>query len=203
MRGIEPENQPIEKPPPSAGPFEEEPIHRRRQPRDTEPLAECCLAAHGLSVDPHYSALVRRAVSPGPDMQLAAVRREDGGNSPRHIARAASGLGPTIDLGQIGATQAATWREKGKGFQEIGLASAVRTREYYRLGSEAKPRLSIIAEVRQYEPRHADALRRGTGAAAGFLCLGEHEPVYGVKNAFLLGFGVGCRRAHTRIGIRT
>src|SRR5271165_1707635 len=100
MRGIKPEHQPIEKPPASAGPFEEEPIHRRRQPRDAEPLAECRLAAHGFAVDPHNPALTHRAISPGPDAQGAAARSDDRGNGPTRIAVVASRLGSTIDLSQ-------------------------------------------------------------------------------------------------------
>ena len=63
MRRIEPEHQPIEKPAPAAGPVDEQPIHRRRQPDDAEPLAECRLAARRLAVDPDDAALAVAAGS--------------------------------------------------------------------------------------------------------------------------------------------
>src|SRR6516165_4361767 len=191
MRGIKPEYQPIEKLPPSAGPVEEDPIHRRRQPHYAEPLAECRLAAYWLAVDPYDSALNRRAISPSPDAQYAASRREGLSDGPAQIGGAAAGPGSTVDLGHFGAAQPTTRCQKGQRLQEIGLAGAVRPGKHHRLGAEGKPRLAIITKACQYEPRHADALRRGTSAAAGFLCLGQHSPVHGVKKALLPAFGPG------------
>src|SRR5947207_7614361 len=49
MRRIEPQHQAVEKAPPAARAFDEEPVHLRRQPQDAEPLAERRLAARRLA----------------------------------------------------------------------------------------------------------------------------------------------------------
>src|SRR5215469_4692866 len=113
MRWIEAEHQAIEKPPPAARTVEKEPVHRRRQPYQAQPLAERRLAANRLSVDAHDTALACRAISPGPDPQRAAARCDDCGDRPPRIRRLASGLGSPIDLGQFGTAQPAARREKG------------------------------------------------------------------------------------------
>ena len=50
--------------------------------------------------------------------------------------------------------------------------------------AEVEPSLAIVAEIGQHQPRHADASCRGTGIAAGSLCLGKHRLYMGTRGAF-------------------
>src|SRR5713101_7859835 len=181
MLRVEPEHQPIEKPPPAARTVEEEPIHWRRQPDDPKPLAERHLAARRFSVDAHDPPLTRCRVTAGADPHRAVPRGDDRSDGPTRIWRFAVSFGAAIDLGQLGAAQPAAWCKKRQRFQQIGLAGAVRPGEHHGLGAEGEPRLAIIAKIGQYEPRHTDALTLGTGTAAGFLCLSQHRNYIGSR----------------------
>ena len=86
---------------------------------------------------------------------------------------------PAVDLGQLGSTQAAARSKERQGFQQIGLPGAVRTGQHDRPSAEREPDLAIVAEIRQYKTRYANAAYLGIGNAAGFLCLGKHADYMG------------------------
>ena len=69
--------------------------------------------------------------------------------------------------------------------QQVGLARAVRAGQDHRLGADSEPRLAIGAEIGQHEPRHADALRRGTGIAAASCASVSTWGLYGVGSGSL------------------
>src|SRR5208283_3179404 len=82
MGRVEPEHESIEKPPAAAWAFEKKPVHRRCQPYDAQPFAECGLAACRLAVDAHDPPLARRPVSPGANAQGAAAGCDEGSDRP-------------------------------------------------------------------------------------------------------------------------
>ena len=102
---------------------------------------------------------------------------------PRRRQRALA-LDPPVDFAELHAAQAAPRREKGHRLEQIGLAGSVDAGQHDRLGAEGEPGFTIVAKIGQYEPRHADASRRGTGIAAGSLCLGKHGVYMGTGGAF-------------------
>jgi hypothetical protein len=67
MRRIEPEHEPVEKPPPAARAFDEQPVHLRRQPQHAQAFAERRLAAGRLAVDADDAALATLRLAPGAD----------------------------------------------------------------------------------------------------------------------------------------
>ena len=224
MSRIEAEHEPVEEPSPSARTFEKEAVHRRRQPHHAQPLAEGDLAARRFAVDAYDPPIAQAAIPPGADAQGAVSRRDGCGNRPAAgRSRTAVASRPAIDLAQLGATQPAPRGEERHRLQQVGLARAIGAGQDQRLGDEGKPGLAIVAEIGQHEPRHADATYRGTGIAAGFLCLGKHTNIWDRKRLFArTSTGCGssepslCRGAlrtaalrmssgsdQTRIGIRT
>ena len=181
MRRVETEHEPIEKTPPPARTLDKQPVHRRGQPQDAESLAERRLAAHRLAVDSHDPPLPRCRVVPSADAQAAAAGRDDRSDGPAAGRAILPWPRLTIDFGQLGPAQSAAGREKRHSLQEVGLAGTVGSGQHHRRSADGKPRLAIIAEISQHEPRHTDAIYRGTGIVPGLLCLGKHRRYMGSK----------------------
>ena len=185
MRRVEPEHEPVEKSPAAARSLEKQAVHLRGQPQHAQPLGKLRLAARRLAVDPHDPALAAIAPSRPVPMRsgprrvatIAATAQPRAGGVPSRST-------PPIDFAELGAAQTAPRREKGHCLQQIGLAGSVGAGQHDRLGAEVEPGLAIVAEIGQHEPRHADASRRGTGIAAGSLCLGKHGVYMGTSGAF-------------------
>ncbi len=162
MRRIESEHEAIEKPPPAAGPFEEEAIHRRRQPDDPEARTELGLAARRLAVDTHDPPFAFHPVPAGADLQRAAPgrdRRGDGPAADRPGRRRCLPFGPAaIDVAEPGAAQPAPRRQKGQGLEQIGLAGAVRAGHHHRFVADGRAWLRGNCgnrSGRAASPRHA------------------------------------------------
>src|SRR5712691_8648474 len=130
MGRIEAEHEPIEEPPAAARALEKEAIHRRGQPHYAEPLAQHRLASRRLAVDAHDPSLARRPtgrppghlvpgvktlVATGSDVQGAAARRDDRGDSPAPARASGVSPLPAIDFGQFRPAQPAARRKEGYG----------------------------------------------------------------------------------------
>ena len=177
MRRIEPEHEPVEQPPTSGRPLNEQPIHLRRQPQDTEPLAECRLALRRLAVDAHRPPLALRPDAAGTDCDGPAPGGDGRGDGPARGARLAA-VAP-VDIAEPGIAQAAAGRQKGHRLQKIGFSGAVWSGQYDWAGIEIEPGRAVIAKIGEDEPGHADApaarrQMRPAGAPAVFLHRAKH-----------------------------
>ena len=154
MGRVEAEHQTVEEPAAPARPFDEQPVHLRRQPRQGDMLGQGDLAPDGMAVDPDQTPLGRAFGR----RRRGRCRYRPGRTGFRRGRRPPSrrpGLPPPsaadpLHVGQLGAAQAAAGRQEADGFQQVGLAGAVRA------GQHDGPRVGVRA-----------ARPRSSGTASG------------------------------------
>ncbi len=172
MGRIEPQHQPVEKPPPPGGTLDKQAIHLRRQPQHAEPLAERRLAAGRLAIDADHAAFAAGSIPAGADADSAAARLDGRRDSPAPSAGLGRATGQArglkahvapIDLAEPGMAQAAPRRQKRHRFQQVGLAGAVRPGHHHRPRVEIEPGRAVIAKIGQHQPGHADTPANAPG----------------------------------------
>ena len=155
MGGVEAEHQPVEEPAAPAGPFDEQPVHLRGQPRQ------------GDSARQGRSGPGRDGRRCGPDAAPTGLRLSRRGRCRSRPGRTGFRPGgdrpaalPAPPAGRRRRHRPA-WRGAGRGratgsdgFQQVGLAGAVRSGQHDGPRVGVQPRALVAAEPRQCETRH-------------------------------------------------
>ena len=175
MGRVEAEHQTVEKPAAPPGTFDEQPVHLRGQPRQGDVLGKGDLAPDGMAVDPDKPPL-RCAfgchIAAGADIDRAEWGFNAGGDRPADsLARLGRAADP-LDIGQLGAAQATAGRQEADGFQQVGLAGTVRSRQHDGTRVGVQPRALVAAETRQRETRHRQLRSRTLIRPDSFFCPG-------------------------------
>ncbi len=148
MRGIDRQHQPVEKTAPVAGRTAKEAVLIRRQPEHRQMVEEASGRGHRFAVDPALALCLARRQC-GRQQQRPARDHEIGehGIAARPVAAGDHRPGR--------ATQPSPRREQGNGFEDIGLAGAVRPtqRDERRIRRDVERR--IRAEIAEPQPGDA------------------------------------------------
>src|SRR5437868_5406462 len=111
MLRIEPQHEAVEKAPPAARAFDEEPVHLRRQPQDAQPFAERRLAACRLAIDADNAAFATIGLAPGADADIPPAGHNCRRDGPAQMVTLGGPIA-TVDLAQPGIPQAAARGQK-------------------------------------------------------------------------------------------
>ena len=151
---IEREDEAVEKAPPIARGFDEQPVHRRGQPQHRQPFAKRRRRRRG-AIDPHNPSPGIRRFDPGPQRH----RRQVGTGLHLGKDRKPSARAVAHHVGERRPAQPAPRREQRNRLQDIGLAGA-------------------IVAMQRDEPRRRCDVRTGMIAKIGQRKAGErHLPV--------------------------
>ena len=172
MPGIEAQHQAVEEAPPRAAAFGEETVHLRRQPHQGRDMRQLGLAFGPRAIDPQQPALaaLARRVAPGADLKGAGSGDEAERQGPRP-----GGAAP-VDLGELGAAQAAAGRQERNRLEQIGLARAIGPGQHDRAGIDGEPQLGIAAEIGKHEARHDRRARLAVCRRLGDAQFGGDSP---------------------------
>src|SRR5262249_35498848 len=149
----------------------EQPVHLWSQPEQGKPFRQAGQAALRRSVDAQKTALagivVDRGIAAGADLAFAAGPLEAYGHGPWPRTLSGSRIAP-VDIAATSLAQSAAGGEEGKGFQQVGLAGAVRTAQHHRTVIGLERSLAIAAETADGEagdigPARSTARQRRKG----------------------------------------
>lgn len=167
MSPVERENQTIDESPTIARRSDEQAVHRRGQPKNSEMVGESA-ASGGYAVDPDFSFPALDGYA-SPDACWSKATVDVGGNGPASVAAA---------LGKIltrGAAETATRRKERYGFKKIGLARPVRSGKGNWTAVESKVQHPVIAKAPEFQAAdHPFALISvGATRIEGHACCGK------------------------------
>ena len=154
---IDRQHQPVEKAPSLARRFEEQAIHRRREPDNAQMVGEGARRGDGRAVDaadPNGRLDARLPLQPGSKLTGGGlILDEDRG-------RKAAGAADARALAKRSPAQPASWRKKRQRFEEIGLARAVLPDQRDDRPFRRQIERLIGAEVVKHHPPHEGAAKR-------------------------------------------
>jgi hypothetical protein len=153
MLGIDRKCQPIEKTATLGGWPGEQLIHCGHQPDDAQVIGEGAGGGHRLAIDAALAGdgdvLVGRRLDAGAERRQAKRAFDIGCHRPGAVAFHEG------DLGEGGASQPAPGCEKRYGFNQVGLARAIRSDQHHQIGGNVDLRGLIAAEVIECEAADA------------------------------------------------
>ena len=172
--GVDRQHQAVEKASPARGALGEQPVHGRGEPEQAQMLPQRILVAQRLTVG-QGAAAQGVAVVAGLDLARAEMPVDIGAQT-KCAAVAA------VDLGELGAPQAAARAQERDRLQQVGLAGSIVAMQHDRPGARVQRDMGVVAEVAQLQPSN---------------CLGPAGHTIGAR---LRGQGL---RVHTRMGMST
>ncbi len=148
MAGLERPDEAVEEAAAAGGGFAEEAVHLRGEPDGGGDGGDVGLAADGRAVEAEDAAL-RWAVGRGAggDVGFGVVTVDAADDAP--------GCAVAAEFGDAGLAEAAAGNEEGDGFEEVGLAGAVRSGDGGEPGGWAPGEGGVAAEIGEGEAGEA------------------------------------------------